>query len=218
MSLKNDSTMLCSLLASVFIFFSGCNKSAPPDEDEIAHRVTVRFCAKMMADPTASERVKSLAKNALLNRENGTVDPEPILIRVGLDRLKRVGPGLIVGASDEDGDLVGVVVRESYGKSSDKPLVIEEEYPIFGNRVEKAAYYRFFPVVIRKANERKNEQDWKAYLANGPWDAEHIPNLWISVPDPGKVDVEIWIHDREGHKSAPVNLENWMASDQNAEN
>lgn len=202
------------LLVSMFVFLSGCDKSSPPDEDEVAHRVSVRVCAKIMTNPTAPEYAKSYAKEVVLKRENGIVDPEPILIRVGLDLLKKEGPGLIIAASDEDGDLLGIVVREWRGKSGDNPLLIEEKYPIFGNRVDKAAYYRFFPVVIRKVDERKNEEEWKAYLAKGPWDAEHIPDLYISVPDPGKVDIEISVYDRQGHKSSPVEIENWMVSNE----
>jgi len=213
--LISNSTVTGFLVLLSLVFVWGCNKSSPPNEDEVVHRVSVRFCAKLMTDPTASERVRSLAKDVLIKRENGIIDPEPVLIRAGLHRFKRTGPGLIIAASDENGDLAGIVVKEWHRRSGEKPVVIEEQYPIFGNGVEKAVFYRAFPVVIRKGDERKSEKDWKVFLDEGRWDAEQIPALWLSLPEPGNVDIEISVYDRSAHKSPPVSIENWMTSDHN---
>ncbi len=221
MKLVNDRMISIFLLVFAIIFVCGCDKSSPVGENELIRSRSIRFCANVMTHPTASDQSKFLAKDVLLKRDNGTIDPEPILVRAQLDQFKKeTGPVLIVGVSDEDGDLVGIGVRELHTRPDNEPYVIEEEYPVFEHRSEKTTTNRLFPIMIRNGAERKNEEAWREYLDKGPqnedpWKAEDIPALWISLPDAGKVEVEIWIYDRAGHKSAPVSVENWIPSTQN---
>ena len=71
---------------------------------------------------------------------------------------------------------------------------------------------------IRTANERKDEKLWQEYVSEDPlenieeyvpWE-ERVPPIYISIPEPDKVDVWIWIYDKAGHKSEPVKLLNYI--------
>lgn len=181
---------------------AGCKKSSPLDPEELDHRRSVRFCVQLMTDPNASERKKRLAKEVLLNRENSTVEREPVLIFTGL--LISAGKHknfLAFGLSDEDGDLLGVSIREKRPRSDMSPLVVEEEYPLFMGVPSKAANTYVFPVRIRQGNERKDENSWQTYIERGGGSLEDMPPVWISVPESGKIDVELRLYDAAGHKT-----------------
>lgn len=210
---RNCNTVLTLSLILVPIYVFGCEKSSPPVEDEFIRRRSVRFCRKVIADPKSSKHAKSLAEEILRKRDNDIIDPEPVLVDAGLTQPEgRHVTILVVGISDEDGDLAGIGIRELHAKPDGYSLSIEEEYPVFGYASTKAASYYIFKATIRKGNERKNEKDWKEYLDAGLWDRDHMPYLWISVPEPGKIDIEIWVYDHAGHKSELVTLDNWIPS------
>jgi hypothetical protein len=155
-----------------------------------------------MGDPNVSERTKRLAKEVLLNRENSTIEAEPVLISAHLvisaGKYRNL---LAIGVSDEDGDLVGVSIREQRPRSLESPLVVEEEYPLFVGVPSKAANTYVFPVRIRQGNERKDESNWQTYVDGGGGSPEHMPPVWVSVPELGKIDIEVWLYDAAGHKT-----------------
>jgi hypothetical protein len=158
-----------------------------------------------MAHPNSPERTKRIAKDILLNRENSTVEREPVLISSCL--VISAGKSrnfLTIGVSDEDGDLVGVSIREQRPRSDMSPLVVEEEYPLFTGVPCKAANPYVFPVRIRQGNERKDESSWQTYIEHGGGGGgslEDMPPVWISVPESGKIDIEIRLYDAAGHKT-----------------
>lgn len=181
---------------------AGCKKSSFLEPEELDHRRSVRFCARLLADPNASERTKRIVKDILLNRVNSTVEREPVLIFT----CQVISAGksrnfLTFGVSDEDGDLVGVSIREQRPRSDMGPLVIEEEYPLFMGVPSKAANTYAFPVRIRQGNERKDESSWQTYIERGGGSLEDMPPVWISVPESGKIDLEIRLYDAAGHKT-----------------
>jgi len=188
----------------------GCKKSSPLEPEELNHRISVRFCARLMAHPDASERIKRLAKEVLLNRENSTIEREPVLISTSL--LISAGEHknfLTIGVSDEDGDLVGVSIREQRPRSGMDPLVVEEEYPLFMGVPSKAANSYVFPVRIRQGNERKDESSWQTYIERGGWSSEYLedmPPVWVSVPESGKIDLEVLLYDAAGHKTERLSV------------
>ncbi|MHC4657116.1 MAG: hypothetical protein ACYS91_19185 [Planctomycetota bacterium] len=181
---------------------AGCKKSSFLEPEELDHRMSVRFCARLLADPNASERTKRIVKDILVNRVNSTVEREPVLIFTGL--LISAGKSrnfLTFGLSDEDGDLLGVLMREQRSRSDMNPLVVEEEYPLFMGLRCKAANTYVFPVRIRQGNERKDENSWQTYIERGGGSLEDMPPVWISVPESGKIDVELQLFDKAGHKT-----------------
>jgi hypothetical protein len=186
---------------------AGCKKSSPLEPEELDHRISVRFCVWLMADPNASERQKRVAKEVLLNRENSTIEEEPVLISAHL--VVSAGKHkdfLGLGVSDEDGDLVGVSIREQRPRSDMAPLVVEEEYPLFVGMPSKAANTYAFPVRIRQGNERKDESSWQTYIEHGGGSLEDMPPVWISVPESGGIDVEVCLYDAAGHKTEWIPL------------
>lgn len=40
--------------------------------------------------------------------------------------------------------------------------------------------------------------------------AATLPPIWVSIPEPNKVDVWVWIYDKDGNKSEPVKLLNFI--------
>ena len=195
----------------VFLFvlllfqLAGCKKSSPLDPEELDHRRSIRYCVQLMTHPNSPERTKRIAKDILLNRENSTVEREPVLISSCL--VISAGKSrnfLTIGVSDEDGDLIGVLIREQRPRSDMSPLVVEEEYSLFVGVPCKAANTYAFPMRIRQGNERKDESSWQTYIERGGaggWSLDDMPPVWISVPESGKIDVEIQLYDEAGHKT-----------------
>ncbi|KPK77777.1 MAG: hypothetical protein AMJ79_02225, partial [Phycisphaerae bacterium SM23_30] len=102
-----------------------------------------------MQIPTISEKYKSRAKVALQKWKNDKLDPEPILIRPGLVQPQDSNDiYLAIEASDEDNDIVGILVREKHVKSNEQVIFIEEEYPFFENQQVIPAGVHIIPVMI----------------------------------------------------------------------
>ena len=76
-------------------------------------------------------------------------------------------------------------------------------------------------VYIRNGNT-KDEEQWKEYekkskdqlmnefyalkkKANGPF-IETLPDIWISIPEPNKINVNLYIYDKKGNVSNPLKL------------
>ena len=213
-TVRRSKSLVTRQVVFLLVLFSfqaaGCKRSSPLEPEELIHRRSVRFCARLMTDPNASERKKRVAKEVLLNRENSTIEREPVLISTSL--LISAGKHknfLAFGVSDEDGDLVGVSIREQRPRSDMGPLVVEEEYPLFMGLPSKAANSYVFPVRIRQGNERKNESSWRSYVqsgGSGGKSLEHMPPVWVSVPESGKIDIEVWLYDAAGHKTERLSL------------
>jgi hypothetical protein len=127
---------------------------------------------------------------------------------------------------DGDFDVVGVGFQETRRDVNvDERMVLREEYPVlYGRRVPNISWLMGVPVQIRDNNQTKDENAWDEYIecnkdyeANwvesedyirGKWGwwEEQMPPVWISIPDPNKVDVYVYVVDRSGYKSKPVKL------------
>jgi hypothetical protein len=198
------------LILIILALTTNCDKSAIRKEEEKEIReASIIFCKRFLVHPELPERVRFLARLVIQERENNSLDPEPILIRALLARPDRMEIiTLALAVSDEDGDLAGIGVREQRIGSSGKSIIIEEEYPVFGYQSLRIATFQIITVAIRKDNERKNEELWQKYLDTGVWKRDAIPPVWVSVPVPGKTDVEVWLYDNAGHKSEAISLGN----------
>ncbi|UCG50084.1 MAG: hypothetical protein JSU94_09910 [Phycisphaerales bacterium] len=191
----------------------GCRKSGPRNLDErTIERISISFCQDVMKDPACSERARSVAQQVLKQRLNDTVDPKPVLVDVHF-REPRGGHLVLlaVGVSDEDGDLGGLVVRERHKDQNGQTAIIEEVYPVFAHIPFNAAMYFFWRVKLREAGERKNEEQWQAYIDAGIADIEAMPPVCVSVPQPGKIDVEVWVYDNAGHNTEAVAVANRLS-------
>jgi hypothetical protein len=193
-------------LAVCLLIVAGCDSSSLPNDEEIRRRLIISHCESALANEQLSRQAKSRARLALLKWDNSSLDPEPIVIEAFLAQARdskeaRMG----IGISDEDNDVAGIGVREEHVRPNGGAIIIEEEYPVFG--FQSIGCLQLIPVQIRIGTERKNHEDWQRYLNRGVWEKEMIPDLWISIPRPGTVDVKVWVYDHAGHKSQLVPLE-----------
>ena len=212
LQMLNDAKSLTIFLLALIIFVSSCSKG--PTEEEYLRERGIDNCERILQIPTISEKYKSRAKVALQKWKNDKLDPEPILIRPGLVQPQDSNDiYLAIEASDEDNDIVGILVREKHVKSNEQVIFIEEEYPFFENQQVIPAGVHIIPVMIRKNNERKSEKHWKIFTDIGISHKDLLPFVWISIPVPGKIEVEVSVYDQKGHKSAPVFLENYLDQD-----
>jgi hypothetical protein len=204
--MKNLRRILFLVVFTAPIILPGCDRSSPPSDEDIRRAGTMGYCKGVLRNPRLPKEVRARAQVALCKWEDGHVDPEPILIHAVLEQGEGDnGAWLGAGISDEDNDAAGIGVREEHIGAEGEKHIVEETYPVFGYR--SIGGFQSIPVVIRKAGQRKNEADWEKYLNRGIWNRELIPDLWISMPSPGKVEVKIWVYDHAGHKSDVVPLE-----------
>lgn len=145
-------------------------------------------------------------QTAIRLRENDTCDPIPILIYAIIFRDHENIPRVGMYFSDEDSDVVGFGIKEIRKTGDDKDQIIEESYPIFEHSSPPAVWLCQFPIEERTVGMRKDEELWKHYIENPS--AEVLPPIIASIPDPNNVDVWVWLYDRAGNKSEPVEAVN----------
>jgi hypothetical protein len=206
----NKRRLVQSLLAAVILLpvISGCRRDPLVDALERQKEETK---AKGFRE---FEEHCELALSRLRNR---VLDPEPILVIALLGRVTASGRYLYLETFDEDRDIVGLGIREQYNDANGLKTLLTEEYPAFVHRMSSELLLsRLCPVKIRDGDQRKNEQRWDEYVkgegidVNSPraierW-TETLPLVWISIPEPNKVDVYVYVYDRAGRKSEPFRL------------
>jgi len=185
------------------VFLGGCRKLSPQEE---RGRRACQYMVKKGLPPSSQHR----AEVALSKWENGVLDPQPILVDALLATPKGQNtPLILLVISDEDSDITGMGVREDHHKSGGQTDTIVETYPVYDSHSPSAVSYELVPVKIRNSGEHKDEALWKHYAVSAePPSPETLPPVLVSVPEPNKVDVSIWVYDRAGHKSGPIALRN----------
>jgi len=173
---------------------------------------TLNLCKAIIDTSEFPERNKKLARKALDQWDNKVLDPEPILIHAGYTQSTNHGYWLFLTMLDEDFDISGFVVKEMHEKSNSDVVVIEEKYPVFPEST-KIGDFQYLDFSERKdLSHTKDEKAWVNYINAGP-DREifyrrgDYPTIWISLPNPPKVEVKLWIYDSTGNKSEPIRLE-----------
>lgn len=161
--------------------------------------------------------VERHCEQALSRLRNRILDPEPILVTVQLRTVIKSGRYLLLDAYDEDKDVVGFGIREEYTDVNSLETVLNEEYPAFVHQMgTEVLPLRLCPVQIRDDGQRKNEERWDEYVkgegidvssprARELWRETFAP-VWVSIPEPNRVDVYVYVYDRAGHKSDPLKL------------
>jgi len=187
----------------VAICLSGCKDDSPKlsDMEKVSSR-RLRFLLKR--SPPCSEQLQK----AISLWENGVCDPEPILFTVRLVKWDSRDPSFIILSSDEDNDWAGIIVREKHAAD-----ILEEVYPVFTGGFQLPICAGEVPAArIRTQNQRKNKELWEHYVAlraevgkNEPLPAP--PPMWVSIPEPNKVEVWVQLYDKAGNKSNQVKLQ-----------
>jgi len=162
---------------------------------------------------------------ALSKWQNGRLDSEPIMLRAELGKPIRMEiKNLTFFTFDEDKDIVGFGIVEEYVDANGLRTTLTEEYKTTGNGPyppDEAVQAFAFQVQIRDAGQRKDVQQWNEYLEAKSRDVEagrelppvgkawHVmPPIWISIPEPNRVDVYLHVYDRQGHKSERIGVSN----------
>jgi len=205
----NKRRLIQALLFVIFVpTISGCRRD--PLVDGLERH-------KEEAKAKGFREVEEHCELALSRLRNRVLDPEPILVMPLLGRVTPSGRYLLLETFDEDRDIVGLGIREEYNDANGLQTLLTEEYPAFVHRMSSELLLsRPCPVKIRDGDQRKNEQRWDEYVkgegidVNSPraierW-TETLPPVWISIPDPNRVDVYVYVYDKAGHKSDLVKL------------
>lgn len=201
--------LLFIFLSSMTRFTFGCSKEK---EKDIRRIVAENSCKEIVDNPRVPERTKKLARKALEGWGNKVLDPQPILIHAGYGQKPNEDYSvLFLTMSDEEFDIAGFGIREFHKQLNANVIVVEEEYPIFPEpKIGHGQLVRFKERKIH--SQRKNNKAWNDYLNSGVdrlmiYRRREYPTVWISLPEPPRVKVEIWIYDFAGNKSEPVPLE-----------
>jgi hypothetical protein len=228
----NRTSVVCSaMLSAVCSLAGGCDRD-PAREMDI--QGLQRLSQRAWAPSDAKERIARV----IAKYHDGVRDAEPILIMATLTTQEGTQQhDFALWVFDEDKDLSGILVREESHGADGTTTVREEQYPVFAHLRPvwiATAYGRYsVPIRIRDAHQRKDEKQWADYLAidfeklvkekladTSPdfwynfwrlWEST-MPAVWISLPEPNRVDVSFYIYDKAGHKSNGVNLLRIMES------
>jgi hypothetical protein len=219
--------------ASLFLVVGvlGCKKEPPKTTK--GFNLVVEAIQDNVGHKWCSPEIKERADLAISLWRNGNVDPKPILIQAIISKYEDQDQiYLTVSVFNEEVDTLGFGIREEHTKEDGTKKVLEEVYPIFVHLPQTMVedLTRNIPVNIRTTFQRKDEKLWREYVVadyiklkreyirkhkNSSRSArdvyysaypETLPSVWISLPDPNKVDVTIWVYDKDGHKSDSVEL------------
>jgi len=200
----------------VLLIVAGCKKTL---EEKEFNRV-IYALNKITRLPWLSPKEKDRANSAISKWQNGTLDIEPILIAATLTKpVGDVEINLTLAIFDEDQDVIGFGIKEEHIRPDGQREVMEETYPAYNHYplYHVANIWLVPSVYIRTENQRKNEDLWQKYV-NGSGEISSLmdvkyydfPPVWVSVPEPDKVNVWIWVYDKAGNKSEPVRLLNFI--------
>jgi hypothetical protein len=198
------------LFSAIAIF--GCRAVKTPEQDPNAY-VAVDLTNWRVPDKAAEQRVQL----ALSKWQNGVIDREPILLTAILTKAQgaRV-PEVVLIAYDEDKDLLGIGVMERHKDGTER----SEEYPVYVHaRPSRVRDGRWVPVYLRDEGQQKEKSRWEEYVRGDridEWSLRHVdryyqdtmPRVYVSLPDPNKVDILVYLYDRRGNKSSLVELTN----------
>jgi hypothetical protein len=194
---------ICSIIILLGLLAGGCKeKSNKFDVGAFFQRVKIQF--KNFIDVTKN------IETATSKYENNQVDQAPVILWAFLLNYLRDGLGsLDIECYDEDKDLVGIGIKERYLDLNGKETTLIEEYPVMVRLKSQT-----FPigislrVKIRNSDQRKSEQNWNDYIekeGNNKLDfitsRMNFPDIWISLPDANKTEVEMYIYDKKGNRS-----------------
>lgn len=195
-----------SILILLVLFWGGCKeRNSGHDAGKFLEGL------KNNSISTDYNDVSKNIEKAISEYDNNKVDKVPVIIWAFL-----LGPyggkpdHLDVEYYDEEKDAVGIGIKESYFTSDGKEIILVEEYPVLIFRKNPTiAGGISINVKTRDSGQRKSEQVWDDYMKNDKgyekmdfekWRST-LPDVWISMPDPNKVDIEMYIYDKEGNKS-----------------
>lgn len=216
----------------LLLWFIGCKQHPKQGDPNIV------ILEKLSQNSSVSQDVRDLARQAIANYRNGTIDPKPELLYLSpiIETSESEKNEFIITVIDEDNDLLGLGIKEESRDPNSKIDILEEEYPVFVHYPGLTVVNGYsIPFFIRSHEQQKNEKSWTDYLAidfdtrmkqiklpysSGDqfadteeyfirvyelWE-DTLPLVWISIPDPDRLTVWIYVYDKAGHKSNSMKL------------
>jgi hypothetical protein len=154
--------------------------------------------------------VRRRAETIVRKWDNDVLDPEPVLLEASLvsREFSRARGELLLVGLDEDKDLLGLRIREKYILPNGVESFLEEDYPVYAEYKGIGLGLKRLGVCYRTGIQIKDEQQWQTYLNVIQRASEPTrPPVWMSVPDPNRVEVFVSIYDRAGHESEWIPVE-----------
>jgi hypothetical protein len=226
------------LFAIIFLLSTlpGCGKESSESEN---HDPVIWVLRDIIKKPELPVHVRNRAELAISHWQNDVVDCKPILVHAVLGKpqgVDKVILGLII--FDEDRDTVGFVIKEEYVDSNGVKTTLEEDYPAYVHCLPFAVVdAHWVAIQIRDKHQQKDEQLWSEYvntdfeqLVNkhirsddfsiesfypGKFWEDTLPAVWVSIPEPNKVGVWIYVYDKAANKSEAVKLLNFTKNKKN---
>lgn len=222
-------TIVLSLLIVnvLLIVGSGCSKDSSESKDFDSVIYVLKESVKNAEVPVD---VKKHAELAISKWKNGIIDQKPILVKAVLGKPKGIDQVLLAFIIfDEDRDTVGFVIKEEYIDSNGLKTTLEEDYPAYIHCLPfEVADAHWVPVSIRDTGQQKDSQLWQEYIKTdfnelvneysktdkislegfypGKFWEDTLPPVWVSIPEPDKVNVWVYVYDKAGNKSEAVKL------------
>ena len=212
------------------LIIPGCSKESSESKN---YGPVIWPLTEIIKKPELSADAKSRAKLAISQWQNDFVDSKPILIHAKLGQPKKVDKtilGYII--FDEDRDTVGFVIKEEHVDSNGVKTVLEEDYPAYVHCLPfEVVDAHWVSIQIRDKHQRKDEKLWSEYVNTdfehlvkkhvssndlstetfyqGKFWEDTLPPVWVSMPEPNKVDVWVYVYDKAGNSSEPLKLLNF---------
>ena len=219
------------LFAIIFLLSTlpACNKESSESEN---HDPVIWVLTDIIKTTDLPVHVRNRAEFAISQWQNDVVDCKPILVNAVLGKPQEVDKVLLaLIIFDEDKDTVGFVIKEEYVNSSGVKTTLEEDYPAYVHCLPFAVVdAHWVAVQIRDKHQQKDEQLWNEYVSTdfeqlvneyiqsnnfsiesfypGRFWEDTLPPVWVSISEPNKVDVWVWVYDKAGNRSEAVRLLN----------
>ncbi len=209
------------ILLLIVVVGSACKPRVPADRVG-AH---IEMVAENLPPGADANDVQVRKRRALSMWRNGVPDGEPVIFYAVLTYPSHVPNALWLSIFHEDRDLMGIGIREERLRDDGQSLVREEQYPVYihtSGDSDEVTDGSVVPVQIRDREQEMNAQQWAEYTQihvdklTTNWE-ESLPPVWISLPDPGRINVYVYVYDQSGHKSVPAELVVWDAKNAGAD-
>lgn len=216
---------------TVVTTLNGCKKQNDDRKEELMFNLTVSDLTSS-AEKLQGSDLGRRCQVALSKLKNGDLDTEPILLQASVGLVEpNDEPALFVFTFDEDRDIRGLRIKEQYIDPNGTLTTLEEDYPVFVNSLTSVISEHIrFPIQIRDKYQRKDKCLWLEYANRNLdalirkylderqqdcgdtftrkvlWKEKEMPPVYISVPDPNRVEVFISIYDRAGNESESIKV------------
>jgi hypothetical protein len=224
------------------IVAAGCKEKQHLQEQEFDSIKS--FLSGFLDNPNLPKDDKERIITTLSKCENNTLELEPVLLQAYMMRAEGYErPDMILTIVDQNEDVIGIGIREDCHDSNCCWNTIEESYPVYIYCLPfDRATTGVIPLHIRTNCQQKDGKAWDEYVnldynklckeylqqqVKPPeffsirssledfWERT-LPPVWVSMPDPNKMDVWVWVFSKSGNKSEPIKLIN-LVDHQNAE-